>query len=157
MLLGLRLGESPRAVVTTTPRPAPALGAILAMKETGVTRGRTADNPHLAADFQSWMLDLYGGTRLGRQELEGALLEEAEGALWTRELIERCRIESVIARSEATKQSSGSDSGLLRCARNDDIRRIVVGVDPPASAGGTCRIVVCGAEACGTVYSARRP
>jgi phage terminase large subunit-like protein len=125
LLLGLRLGERPRAVVTTTPQSGRALAAVLAMKEIAVTRGRTDENPHLAPDFRSWMFDMYGGTRLGRQELEGVLLEEALGALWPRELIERSRRPLDFARDERK------------------LVRVVVGVDPPASAGGTCGIVVC--------------
>jgi phage terminase large subunit-like protein len=132
LLLGLRLGERPRAVVTTTPSPGPALGALRAMQGVAETNGRTVDNPHLAADFRSWMIAAYGGTRLGRHELEGVLIEEAEGALWTRETIERSRQGIALPREE--------------CGR------IVIGVDPPASAGGTCGIVVCGAGGCGTLY-----
>jgi len=132
LLLGLRLGERPRAVVTTTPSRGPALRSVTGMDGVAVTRGRTADNPHLAADFRSWMIEAYGGTRLGRQELEGVLLEEAEGALWTRELIERSRQSRTLPR--------------------EDLKRIVVGVDPPASAGGTCGILVCGEGECGTLF-----
>ncbi|HEX8527972.1 terminase large subunit domain-containing protein [Allosphingosinicella sp.] len=132
LLLGLRLGGRPRAVVTTTPSPGPALRALRAMEGVAETNGRTADNPHLAADFRSWMIEAYGGTRLGRQELEGVLLEEAEGALWTREMIETSRQSGTLPREE--------------------YRRIVIGVDPPASAGGTCGIVVCGEGGCGTLF-----
>jgi phage terminase large subunit-like protein len=143
LLLGLRLGERPRAVVTTTPSPGPALRAVLGMEGLAVTRGRTADNPHLAADFRSWMIAAYGGTKLGRQELEGVLLEEAEGALWTRELIERSRL----AQGPLYHAPHGPPP-----RPGEDLRRVVVGVDPPASAGGTCGIVVCGAGADGTLY-----
>jgi phage terminase large subunit-like protein len=88
------------------------------------TGGRTADNPHLPEDFLRAMRRLYGGTRLGRQELDGLLLEEAEGALWTRALLERWRI------------GAHGPEGL---------KRIVIGVDPPASASGdACGIVACG-------------
>jgi phage terminase large subunit-like protein len=132
LLLGLRLGERPRAGVTTTPSPGPALRALRAMEGLAETNGRTAENPHLAADFRSWMQEAYGGTRLGRQELEGVLLEEAEGALWTRETLETSRQSGTLPREELT--------------------RVVVGVDPPASAGGTCGIVLCGAGADGTLY-----
>ena len=125
--LGLRLGDSragsgQRALVTTTPRP---IGLVKRLVGSAwVTRGRTADNPYLPAAFVEAMTEAYGGTRLGRQELDGELIEDVEGALWTRELIERCRAETAGAQSF--------------------FRRVLIGVDPPASVGGTCGIVACG-------------
>jgi phage terminase large subunit-like protein len=122
--LGLRLGEHQQAMVTTTPRPMPLLRALLAAAETRVTGGRTFDNPHLPSAFVEAMRADYGGSRIGRQELEGELLGEAEGALWTRDLIEarRCPMPNRSA-----------------------LGRVVVAVDPPASAAGdACGIVVAG-------------
>ena len=166
LMLGLRLGMRPRTIVTTTPKPVAALKRILALRRTARTHGRTEDNPDSAPDFRTAMYENYGGTRLGRQELEGLLLEEFEGALWTRELLEKARGPSVIARSEATRQSSAateSEAGLLRCARNDErgsfpgesttFARVVVGLDPPASTGGdSCGIVVCGKDRDGVAW-----
>lgn len=122
--LGLRLGNRPRAVVTTTPSPEPLLNRLIADPATAVSGGRTFDNPFLPAAFIDTMAAAYGGTRLGRQELNGELLGEAEGALWTRDVIEACR-----------------------CVMpgRDELRRVIVAVDPPASAAGdACGIVVCG-------------
>ena len=122
--LGLRLGERARAVVTTTPRPMALLKRLIGDPATVLTGGRTADNPYLPAAFLEAMNATYGGTRLARQELGGELLGEAEGALWTRAMIEACR-----------------------CAmpHRDELGRVVVAVDPPASASGdACGIVVCG-------------
>jgi phage terminase large subunit-like protein len=166
LMLGLRLGTRPRTLVTTTPRPVPLLKRILALPHTAPTHGRTDDNPHLPADFREAVTALYAGTRLGRQELDGLLLEDLPGALWTREMLEKARISSVIARSVATRQSSPAaqaDTGLLRCARNDgrgispghipDLARTVIGVDPPASAhGDSCGIIVCGLGGDGIAY-----
>jgi phage terminase large subunit-like protein len=124
MQLGLRLGERPQAVVTTTPGPTPLLRRILDHSETRKTGGRTFDNPYLPSAFVEAVTADYGGTRLGRQELDGELLGEAEGALWTRELIEE-----------------------RRCAMpdRDALGRVLVAVDPPGSAGGdACGIVVGG-------------
>ncbi|HEY0625461.1 MAG TPA: terminase family protein [Allosphingosinicella sp.] len=123
--LTLRLGERPRALVTTTPRPIPLLKAIEADTALCVTtRGRTADNAHLPESFVEAMVATYGGTRLGRQELDGETLEDADGALWSRKLIERSRQSGTLAR---------------------DYVRIVIGVDPPASAhGDACGIVAVG-------------
>ncbi|WP_029936680.1 DNA-packaging protein [Sphingomonas sp. UNC305MFCol5.2] len=124
LMLGLRLGSAPRVLVTTTPRPTELMRRVerLADKAAAVIRGRTRDNPHLPERFVEAMLETYAGTRLGRQELDGELLEDAEGALWTRGLIERARAEVA-----------------------PELVRVVIGVDPPASAGGdACGIVATG-------------
>src|SRR3546814_5186425 len=88
-MLGLRLGERPRVVVTTTPRTNAAMRRVKAAPGVAATFGKTRENPWLPGDFVVAMLESYGGTRLGRQELDGEMLEDVEGALWTRELIER--------------------------------------------------------------------
>src|SRR5438309_1693590 len=91
LMLGLRLGETQRTLVTTTPRPIPLVRRIEGDPGTATTRGGTADNCHLSADYVETMQRLYGGTRLGRQELEGELIDDIEGALWTRAMIEKAR------------------------------------------------------------------
>ena len=126
LMLGLRLGSRPRCMVTTTPRPIPLLKRIEATERVAVTRGRTSDNPHVAPDFQAAVTAMYAGTRLGRQELEGELIEDIEDALWTRDLIEKSRLAKA--------------DGLPR-----PLRRVVIGVDPPAGeTGDACGIVACG-------------
>jgi phage terminase large subunit-like protein len=135
LMLGLRLGSSQQALVTTTPRAIPALRRITKGKSTAITRGGTADNPHLSNEFVEAMQAEYGGTRLGRQELEGEWIEDVEGALWTREMIERSR-------------------APLDFARDERMVRVVIGVDPPAGTeGDACGIVACGigADGVGTV------
>jgi len=122
LMLGMRLGERPRAVVTTTPRVNAAMRRVLAAPGLAETLGRTRENPWLPGNFVEAMVASYGGTRLGRQELDGELLEDVEGALWTRALIERCRV--------------GADE-IGKPAR------VVIGVDPPATShGDACGIVV---------------
>jgi phage terminase large subunit-like protein len=122
--LGLRVGDDPRLAVTTTPRPLPALRALLSEPGCRLTGAATRDNPHLAPAFLDSVEAVYGGTRFAAQELEGALLE-AEGALWRREELDRCR-----------------------GAKPDRFDRVLVGVDPPASAtGDACGIVVAGRRA----------
>lgn len=128
LLLGLRVGTSPRIMVTTTPRPVPLVRKLLAEAEGDpsdviVTRGSTKDNAaHLPRKFLEAVGREFAGTTLGRQELDGEMIEDLPGALWTRALIERCRE-----------------------AAPPPMRRVVVGVDPPASAAGdACGIVVCG-------------
>jgi phage terminase large subunit-like protein len=124
--MGLRRGMRPRALVTTTPRPLPLLERIRDGQWTVTTTGRTKDNINLDERFIDVMTATYGGTRTGAQELDGELLGDAEGALWTREMIERAR-----------------------CGSPGEFDRIVVGVDPPASGGekaDACGIVVVGSR-----------
>jgi phage terminase large subunit-like protein len=109
---GLRLGTHPRQIVTTTPRPLPLIKKLMNDPDTFVTRGRTYDNAaNLAAPFLRQIEDRYGGTRLGRQELEGELLEDIPGALWSRSNIDLNR----------------------RPVAPDELQRIVVAVDPAVS------------------------
>jgi phage terminase large subunit-like protein len=122
LAMSLRLGEAPRALVTTTPRPIALLKALVAAPDTVTVRGRTADNLLLPAAFRAAMAAEYGGTRLGRQELDGELIEDVPGALWRRDAIERCR-----------------------AMRAPELERVVIGVDPPAGTGGdACGIVAVG-------------
>ena len=135
--LGLRLGAAPRTLVTTTPKAIPLLRKLIATS--AVTRGRTADNLNLPAARVARMEADYRGTRKGREELDGELIEEAEGALWTRALLEK-------GRAPAIDGPIGAD-GERR------FRRIVIGVDPPASAeGDACGIVACAVDHDGIGY-----
>ena len=122
----LRLGDNPRQVVTTTPKNVGVLKAILKNPSTVVTHAPTeANKAYLAASFLEEVKARYEGTRLGRQELAGELLEDVEGALWTSETIEAARAEPPARLS-----------------------RIVVAVDPSVSGKGSadeCGIVVVGA------------
>ena len=132
----LRLGPNPQQVVTTTPRNVAVLKAILNNPSTVVTHAPTdANRAHLAASFLEEVKARYGGTRLGLQELDGALLEDAEGALWTSAMLERGRVDEV-----------------------PTLSRIVVAVDPPVTghAGSDeCGIVVVGAVTDGPVQDWR--
>lgn len=120
----LRLGERPRQCVTTTPRNVGVLKGLLKAGSTVVTHAPTEANAaHLAASFLEEVRARYAGTRLGRQELDGVLLEDAEGALWTLSGIEACRVAEAPA-----------------------FDRVVVAVDPPVTGhGDACGIVVVGA------------
>lgn len=130
LMMGMRLGDKPQVVVTTTPRPTAFMRRVMASPGTIQTHGRTADNPHLPKAFMDDMRRRYVGTRLGRQELDGEVLGDVEGALWTRALIETCRVDEAPA-----------------------LRRVVVAVDPPAGIGGdACGIVVVGLGADGLGY-----
>jgi phage terminase large subunit-like protein len=93
LMMGLRLGDHPQCVVTTTPRPSHLLRSLVARSDVVVTRGSTFDNAdNLAPAALESLRRRYSGTRMGLQELEGQLLEEAEGALWQREWIESSRV-----------------------------------------------------------------
>lgn len=119
---GLRLGQDPRLTITTTPRPTRALKTLIAEPGVVVTRAGTAANAeNLAPAFLSNLLALYGGARLAAQELEGLIVED-EGALFRAEDLARCR-----------------------GAVPPRLDRVVVAVDPPATAtGDACGIVVAG-------------
>lgn len=120
---GLRLGDRPQACVTTTPRNVEVLKAILENPSTVVTHAPTeANRAHLAASFLEEVRTRYTGTRLGRQELDGVLLEDAEGALWTLEMLDGAHVREV-----------------------PELDRVVVAVDPPVTGHGrsdACGIVV---------------
>jgi len=131
LMLGLRTGEDPRCIVTTTPRPLSLLRDLVGRdgEDVVVRRGSTYDNQaHLADAFFEQIVERYEGTRIGRQEIEAHLLEEAPGALFSRDGLEAARLEA-----EA----------------DFDLERIVVGLDPTTSADGggdACGIVVCGRD-----------
>ncbi|WP_444511949.1 DNA-packaging protein [Phyllobacterium meliloti] len=125
---GLRLGENPKQIVTTTPKPIALLKALMNDSAVLVRRMRTVENnANLAQSFLAHMGKLYGGTRLGRQELDGELIEERRDALWSRSMMEE------IYRADVP-----------------EMQRIVVTIDPPASAtrkSDACGIVAAGVDA----------
>jgi phage terminase large subunit-like protein len=104
----LRLGEHPRTIVTTTPRPTKQIKELVDREGTYVQRGSTFDN---AANLsESALIDLkrkYEGTRLGRQELYGEIIDEIDGALWTRAMLDDAKVDT-----------------------HPPLARIVVGLDP---------------------------
>lgn len=122
LMMTMRIGERPRVLVTTTPRPMPLMRRVMAIPGVVETLGRTADNEHLPASFFEAMQEMYGASVLGRQELDGELIEDLTGALWSRAGIEACRV-----------------------AAAPELVRVVIGVDPPAGTGGdACGIVAVG-------------
>jgi len=126
----LRLGSHPRQVVTTTPQNVAVLKRILKNPSTVLTHAPTdAHRAYLAASFLEEVQARYAGTRLGRQELQGLLLEDLQGALWSSAMLERARVEAAPA-----------------------MGRIVVAVDPPVTGhkgSDECGIVVVGAVTSG--------
>ena len=180
--LGLRLkapnGQGPQAVVTTTPGSGPVLSGIIDDPATVVTGGPTSANPHLPKAWQDRIHRLYAGTRLGRQELGGEIIPDAAGALWTVELIEKCRIPprhgegshpqdgegalSASATDSPSRLREGSgvgESPSLATVPTDPpptppasgrgaMTRTLIAVDPPTG-DGTCGIIACAREGTG--------
>lgn len=132
---GLRLGEHPEIVVTTTPRPISLLKQIMSDAGTVITRAATQANAeNLAPSFVAEMSRRYAGTALGRQELLGEIVDEMAGSLWRRDWIESARV-----------------------ADCPELRRIVVAVDPPVTAtanSDACGIIIAGLGADGRAYIA---
>ena len=130
---GLRLGLRPRQLITTTPRPIALLKRLLADPRTAVTRAATQANAsHLSPAFLDEVIGRYAGTRMGRQEIDGEIIEDRPEALWSRALIEAARV-----------------------AKAPPLARIVVGIDPPASSrtgADACGIVAAGRAEDGTIY-----
>lgn len=121
----LRLGKAPQSCVTTTPRNTVPLRDLLARASTVQTHAPTrANRANLAPEFLLEVEARYGGTRLGRQELEGEMLTDVQGALWSYAAL-------------SSKQVT----------RLPDLTRIVVAIDPPVTGqknSDDCGIVVAG-------------
>ncbi len=131
--MGLRLGAHPRVCITTTPRPTSLLRKLLARSDIALTRGRMQDNAaNLAPAFIKAVEAQYAGTRLGRQELDGELIDDVAGALWSRAMLAGCAVRAV-----------------------PPLQRVVIGVDPPVTSGenaDACGIVACALGADGHGY-----
>ncbi len=113
LMLGLRIGPNPQACVTTTPRPIPLIRKLLATASTRDIRCSTYDNwMNLSQAYIREVIDPLKGTRLGRQEIDGELLDDTPGALWNRRMIEE-----------------------LRRRHIPELVRIVVAIDPAETSG----------------------
>lgn len=112
VMLGLRLGDNPRCIITTTPRPSKEILRLLEDPLVVVTHGTTFDNKeNLAAGFLQDIVKQFDGTRLGAQELYAEVLTEREGALWQRSFLRYAQPPCTV-------------EGLW------DLRRIVIAIDP---------------------------
>lgn len=128
----LRLGDCPRQVVTTTPQPIALIKDLLQRSSTVMTHAATEANAaYLAASFLSEVRERYAGTALGRQELDGLLLEDVDGALWSHQILDAARVEDLPA-----------------------FDRVVVAVDPPVTGHKTSD--ACGIVVAGVVYAPER-
>ena len=135
LMLGLRIGEHPRCVVTTTPRPVEVIRRLMTTKDgtVHVTRGSTYENQkNLASAFIDEMRRRYEGTTLGRQELHAEILDDLEGALWQRTMFDQNRVH-----------------------QHTQLRRVVVAVDPATTSRSNSNetgIVVAGVGVDGKGY-----
>lgn len=113
LVFGLRIGQHPRCLVTTTPRPTRIIRSLVERADVHLTRGSTFENrQNLAESFFVEIVSRYEGTRLGRQELHAEVLDDVEGALWSRDMVELGRVSTL-----------------------PDLSRIVVAIDPATTAG----------------------
>ena len=133
LIFGLRIGDDPRLVATTTPRPTRLIRTLVEREDVIVTRGSTYENQmNLAPTFLAEVQSRYEGTRLGRQELYAEILDDVECALWTREMLEQSRVNNL-----------------------PDLTRIVIGVDPAITSresSAETGIVAVGVDANGIGY-----
>lgn len=133
LIFGLRLGKNPQIFLTTTPRPIPIIRSLIGKPDTVDVRFSTFDNAeNLSPVFLAKVRELYEGTRLGRQELGGEILDDNPGALWQRDVIER-----------------------QRAREAPPLLRVVVGVDPAVTnteGSDETGIVVDGIDAAGHLY-----
>lgn len=115
---GLRLGDHPRTLITTTPRPLPIIKKLIGDPRVRTTRGSTLQNSaNMPESFIHEIMDKYSGTRLGRQEIDGEILDDIPGALWNREMIDNARVSEapetmervIVAVDPATSSEEGAD------------------------------------------------
>lgn len=143
LIFGLRLGHKPQIVATTTPRPIPFIRRLMQDASTRITRGKTMDNrQNLAAGAVDAMIERYQGTRLGRQELDGEIVDDVVGALWTRAMLdatrvslapEMSRVVVAIDPSGTNGNDEGDDVGIVVAGRGIDGRAYVL-------ADNTCKL-----------------
>ena len=136
LMFGLRLGQNPKVVITTTPKPIPIIKELAKRKDVHVTSGSTFENEKNLADSAVIALrERYAGTRLGRQELFAEILEDVEGSLWSRDMLQ---------------------SAMLKFNEKlPDFKRVVVAVDPAVTANKDSNetgIVICATDHKGQYY-----
>lgn len=152
--LGLRSGEHPKCIITTTPRPVAILRKLQKDPRCVVTRGSTYDNAdNLAEDFLADVHAKYAGTRTGRQELQGELLEDVEGALWQRgPMLDAHRVKEY----PWVRRSDDNTPLLDKYGKpTPALDAIVVGVDPSVADNKDTTEEDATTDACGIVVAGR--
>ena len=143
LLFGLRLGDNPQVIATTTPKPTPLIRSILKTQGAKITRGSTfANAANLPAGTLDRLREKYEGTRLGRQELFAELLEDVQGALWTTAMIEPHRVKGApnlkrivvaVDPSGTSGKDAGDEIGIIVAGKSSDDRYFVL-------EDGTCKL-----------------
>ena len=127
LIFGMRLGDNPQIVVTTTPKPVRILKDLIKAKSTSITKGSTYENrENLAQVFLDVVLEKYEGTRLGRQELNAEMLEDNPGALWVRDWIEKNRTTKL---PEMVRIVVAIDPAVTSSKTSDETGIVVAGID----------------------------
>lgn len=128
LMFGLRAGENPRAIITTTPKPIKLLKEIMEEPTTVITRGSTYENrANLARSFLNKIISKYKGTRLGRQELMAEILDDTPGALWNRDLLEKYKVKEKDV-GELVRLAVSIDPAITSHKDSDETGIIVGGV-----------------------------
>ena len=113
LMFALRMGDNPRCVITTTPKPTPIITGLVKRDDVAVTTGSTFENAeNLAASTLDLLKERYEGTSLGRQELYAEILDKMEGALWSSDLIDKARVKTY-----------------------PELQNIIVAIDPAVTSG----------------------
>lgn len=118
MQFGLRMGIHPHIVATTTPKNRPLIKKLVKDEKVAITRASTNDNPYLHEHVRDALYNRYAGTDLGRQELDGEIVDDNKNALWMRTRIEELRL---------------TDDAL----KTSRLRKVVIAVDPAVTANET--------------------
>ena len=128
-MFGLRLGEDPKCIITTTPKPSKIIKDLVARDDVAVVSGNTFENEeNLAESALAMLKDKYEGTKLGQQELYAEIIEAVEGALWTPDLIEDARLSKDTER-DLTQIVVAIDPAVTANATSDETGILVVGKD----------------------------
>ena len=128
LMFGLRLGQNPQCVITTTPKPTPIIKNLVKRDGTVVTRGSTFDNAeNLAPAALQQLKEKYEGTRLGRQELYAEVLDDIDGALWTWRLVEKAKAQEGAA-PQLTRVVVAIDPAVTGNEDSDETGIVVAGL-----------------------------
>lgn len=137
LMFGLRLGDNPQCVITTTPKPSPLIHGLLKREDIIVTRGSTFENAdNLAPQALQTLKEKYEDTRLGRQELYAEVLDDIEGALWSFEQLEACRVNKqmlpelknivVSIDPSVTSNKNSDETGIITVGKGEDNKYYVL-------------------------------
>lgn len=131
LMFGFRLGDQPRGLITTTPKPTKLLRGIMEDKKTVITRGSSYENrTNLASSFFDNIIRKYEGTRLGRQELMAEILDDVPGALWSLAMIDATRLRGIVPVDELVRIVVAVDPAVSTALDSADTGIVVAGLTP---------------------------